>query len=388
MKRDLTRKGIKICDTTLRDGEQSAGVVFANEEKIRIAKLLDEIGVDQIEVGIPVMGGDEKEAITKIVQKNLSASILSWNRADLKDIEHSIECGVDAAAISISTSDIHIQYKLKKDRDWVLKQIDKCVRFAKSKNLYVSANAEDASRTSMEFLLKWAGVAKSAGADRIRFCDTLGLLNPHQIYDKIKMLIDEMGIDVEMHTHNDFGMATANTIAGITAGAVWANTTVNGLGERTGNASLEEVIMALKYTCAIDLGYQTKRFREIAEYVARASGREIPHWKPIVGNNVFAHEAGVHVDGVYKDPRNYEIFSPEEVGMQRRIIIGKHSGTSTIKMVLKERNIETTDEEAYQILEKVRKSAVSLKRSLTENEVYYIWQDMQAERATNESNPG
>lgn len=374
---DLGRKGVKICDTTLRDGEQSAGVVFANEEKIRIAKLLDLIGIDQIEAGIPVMGGDEKEAITRIVKSGLKASILGWNRAEIKDIEHSLDTGVDAVAISISTSDIHIQYKLKKDRDWVLKRTEECVKFAKSKGLYVSANAEDASRAEFDFLLKWAKVARDAGADRIRFCDTLGLLNPRQTYEKIRRLVEEIRIEVEMHTHNDFGMSTANAISGYEAGATWINTTVNGLGERTGNSPLEEVVMSLKYTCALNnLPYDTKRFREIGEYVARASGREIPDWKPIIGNNVFAHEAGIHADGVYKDPRNYEVFTPEEVGMQRKIIIGKHSGTSTVIEVLKTYEITIDKELAGKVLEQVRRISISLKRSLTEKELVYIYQDV------------
>jgi homocitrate synthase NifV len=379
-----TEKALKgeviIDDTTLRDGEQSAGVVFARQEKLRIAKLLDEIGVQQIEAGIPTMGGDEKEAIKEIVKLNLKASILGWNRAVVKDVEHSLDCGVDAVALSISASDIHIQHKLKKDRNWVLKSVEESSKFAKKHGLYVSVNAEDASRADKEFIFKFAQVAKDSGADRLRYCDTLGIMGPHQSYVIVKEIIDKIGIPIEMHTHNDFGMATANALGGIAAGATVVNTTVSGLGERTGNAPLEEVVMALKYIHDIDLKFATARFREISEYVAQASGRDIPDWKPIVGNNVFAHEAGIHADGVYKDPRNYEVFTPEEVGMIRRIIIGKHSGSSTVIEVLKKHGIKVSQETAAAILVKLRDTAIALKRPLTEMELVYIYQDITGQK--------
>src|SRR5665647_657440 len=192
---------VRLDDTTLRDGEQTAGVVFSNHEKIRIAKLLDEVGVHQIEVGIPAMGGDEKATIGEIVALGLDASILAWNRAVIDDVKHSLDCGVDAVAISMSASDIHIEHKLAKSRQWVLDQID--------------------------------------------------------TFNVITFLKKEGGLDIEMHTHDDFGMATANALAGIKAGATYVNTTVNGLGERAGNAALEEVVMALKYLGKVDLGLHT-----------------------------------------------------------------------------------------------------------------------------------
>ncbi|HLB12616.1 MAG TPA: homocitrate synthase, partial [Dehalococcoidia bacterium] len=303
---------ILLDDTTLRDGEQTAGVVFTNEEKIEIARMLSEIGVHQIEAGIPAMGGDEKEVIKAIVDLELPASILAWNRAVIHDLHHSIDCGVQAVAISISASDIHIQTKLQADRDWVLDSIKRSVDYAKKHNLYVSVNAEDASRAEPDFLIQFAQTAKDHGADRLRYCDTLGILDPFETYDRVKALIDEANIQVEMHTHNDFGMATANALAGLRAGATYVNVTVNGLGERAGNAALEEVVMALKYINGVDVGVQTNRLRGVAEYVAAASGRTVPIWKAIVGVNVFAHESGIHADGVIKNPKNYEVFPPEE----------------------------------------------------------------------------
>lgn len=368
-------KKITIVDTTLRDGEQTAGVVFANAEKLRIAKLLDEIGVDQIEAGIPVMGGDEKEVIKQIVDAGLKASIMGWNRAVVSDIQHSLDCGVDAVAISISTSDIHIEHKLRSTREKVLSSMVKACEFAKKHNLYVSVNAEDASRSDMEFLLRFAKEAKEAGADRLRFCDTVGILEPFSTYEKIKTIREEVGIDIEMHMHDDFGLAVANTLAGIRAGATHAGVTVNGLGERAGNAALEEVVMALKYLEGIDLNFKTERFRELSEYVSRASGRQLPAWKSIVGTNMFAHESGIHADGALKNPLTYEVFKPEEVGLERQIVIGKHSGTAAIKAKFREYGIELDDQEAADILTMVRAQAVELKRSLFDKELVYIYEE-------------
>ncbi|MDN5292810.1 MAG: homocitrate synthase NifV [Eubacteriales bacterium] len=371
----VPNKDIIIVDTTLRDGEQTAGVVFANKEKVRIARMLDEIGVHQIEAGIPVMGGDEKEAIKEIVKAGLRASIMAWNRAVISDIEESLDCGVDAVAISISTSDIHIKYKLQTSREWVLENMVRATEFAKKHGLYVSVNAEDASRTDMDFLIQFAKEAKRAGADRLRYCDTVGILDPFTAYERVKRLIEEVGIDVEMHTHNDFGMATANALAGVRAGARYVGVTVNGLGERAGNAALEEVVMALKYIYGIDLNFKTQMFRELSEYVALASNREVPAWKAIVGTNMFAHESGIHADGALKHPQTYEVFRPEDVGLERQIVIGKHSGTAAIKKKFAEYGHTLTDEEAAEILQRVRAMAVDLKRSLFDKELIYIYEE-------------
>jgi homocitrate synthase NifV len=373
----MTRHLVMV-DTTLRDGEQTAGVVFANNEKLRIAKLLDEVGVQQIEAGIPTMGGDEKESIKKIVKLGLKASIMGWNRAVISDIQSSIDCGVDAVAISISTSDIHIQYKLRTSREDVLERMVKAVEYAKKEGLYISVNAEDASRSDMDFLVKFASEAKAAGANRIRFCDTVGILDPFTTYDRIKTLVERVGIDVEMHTHNDFGMATANALAGVKAGATHVGVTVNGLGERAGNAALEEVVMALKHLDDNDLKFKTDKFRELSEYVSLASGRILPVWKAIVGSNMFAHESGIHADGVQKNPLTYEVFSPEEVGLQRQMVVGKHSGTASLVAKFREYNKELTDAEANCLLEKVRALAVDLKRTLFDKELIYLYEDIVA----------
>ena len=371
----LSRSQLNICDTTLRDGEQAAGVVFANIEKIRIARMLDEIGVPQIEAGIPAMGGDEKKAIREIARLGLKASILGWNRANKEDIDHSLDCDVDSVAISLSSSDIHIEHKLMKSRQWVLEKITESIEHAKSHGLYISCNAEDASRADRDFLIQFAQTAKDAGADRVRFCDTLGIMEPLKTYKVIKDLIDHVDLPVEMHTHNDFGMATANAVAGIQAGATFLSTTVLGLGERTGNAPLEELVMASLYILNIDPLIETARFREIAEYVAKASGRNIPDWKPVVGKNCFVHEAGIHADGVIKCASNYEAYAPETVGLERGISIGKHSGRHTVISALSKNGIEVDDKSATEILELVRSSSVALKRSLSDKELVYLYHD-------------
>ncbi|HHX96473.1 MAG TPA: homocitrate synthase [Clostridia bacterium] len=370
---------IHIVDTTLRDGEQTAGVVFANREKITIAKMLDEVGVDQIEAGIPVMGGDEKETLKAIVNLGLNASIMAWNRAVVNDIKHSIECGVDAVAISISSSDIHIEHKLRTSREDVLEKIARAVDFAKQHDLYVSANAEDASRADEEFLVKFVQTAKEAGADRLRYCDTVGILDPLTAYEKIKRLLNEVEIEIELHMHNDFGLATANTLAGIKAGANYAGVTVNGLGERAGNAALEEVAMALKHLLKCEMTMNTKGFLELSHYVADASDRPLPISKPIVGQNMFAHESGIHADGAIKNPLTYEAFDPQEIGLVRQIIVGKHSGTSTLQKKFQEFNINLSKEMGNKLLERVRKSSVELKRSLFDKELVQLFQELSSE---------
>lgn len=366
---------IYVVDTTLRDGEQTAGVVFANEEKLAIATMLSDLGVDQLEVGIPTMGGDEKDAIKSIVKRNLKSSIMAWNRAVISDIQESIDCGVDAVAISISVSDIHIKNKLKTSREWVLENMVKSVEYAKKNGLYVSVNGEDASRADREFLIKFMKAAKEVGADRFRYCDTVGVMGPFQIEEEIKALYGNAKLDIEMHTHNDFGMATANAIAGLRGGANHVGVTVNGLGERAGNAALEEVVMALKFVYGCDVDMDTTMFREISEYVSKASGRVLPIWKAIVGTNMFAHESGIHADGALKNPKNYEAFDPSVVGLERQIVIGKHSGKAAIVNKFKEYNIELTNEEASAILEMVRSTSVRLKRSLFDKEIVGLYKE-------------
>lgn len=374
---------LKIVDTTLRDGEQTAGVVFANSEKIMIAEMLSDLGVNQLEVGIPTMGGDEKEAIKQIVKRNLDSSIMAWNRAVVSDVQQSIDCGVDAVAISISVSDIHIQNKLRTSREWVLEQMVKTTEYAKKNGLYVSVNGEDASRADDDFLIEFIECAKEAGADRFRFCDTVGVMDPFTIRKKIEKIYKATNFDIEMHTHNDFGMATANAIGGVLGGANYVGVTVNGLGERAGNAALEEVLMSLIHVLKYESKIDTRKFVELSEYVSRASGREMPAWKAIVGSNMFRHESGIHADGALKNPKNYEAFDPAEVGLERQIVIGKHSGKAAVVNKFKEFDIDISDEDANLVLEEIRRASVRLKRSLFDKEIASIYKDILAEKKRN-----
>ncbi len=369
----MHEKQIIIDDTTLRDGEQTAGVVFSLDEKIRIARMLDEIGVGELECGIPAMGKEEQASVKALVDLGLNARLITWNRAVPADIQASIDSGVKAVDISLSVSDIHIQHKLRKDRNWVREQLKVALGFAKQHDLYVSVGGEDASRADLDFLVELMQIAKSLGADRFRFCDTLGILDPFTTYDKVGYLAEQVDLDLEVHTHNDLGMATANAIAGIRAGARFVNTTVNGLGERAGNAALEEVVMALKHACNIELPIETRRFVELSKLVGQASCRPVPEWKAIVGEKVFSHESGLHADGVIKYPGNYEGYDPAEVGLSRHMVIGKHSGRHGLQDRLRALDIDLEPCETDAFLARVRNIAQGKKRPLSDNDLVRLY---------------
>lgn len=369
-----TAMDIIIDDTTLRDGEQTAGVVFSRREKIAIARMLDSIGVGEIECGIPAMGAEERSSIRALVDLGLNARLITWNRALVPEIEASIACGVQAVDISLSVSDQMILHKLRKGRDEVKEQLKVALGFAKRHNLYVSVGGEDASRADMAFLVELMEITRNLGGDRFRFCDTLGIMDPFTMFDKVSYLRKAVpDIDIEVHTHNDLGMATANAIAGIRAGARFVNTTINGLGERAGNAALEEVVMGLKHACGVDTGINTHRFREMSLFVAKASARPLSVSKPVVGERVFAHESGLHADGVIKDPHNYEGFDPAEVGLTRSIVIGKHSGTGGLIERYRSMGIIIDRGRAEPMLEVTRAMSRRCKRDLTNKELMTIY---------------
>ena len=371
---DRTCNDIVIDDTTLRDGEQTAGVVFSKKEKIAIARMLDAIGVRELECGIPAMGEEERDSIRALVGLGLSARLITWNRAVIADISASMECGISAVDISLSVSDLMIEKKLGKSREWVKEQLKTALGFAKEHGLYVSVGGEDSSRADIYFLIELMEIARDMGGDRFRFCDTLGIMDPFAMYDKVRGLRRAVPeLDIEVHTHNDLGMATANAIAGVRAGARFVNTTVNGLGERAGNAALEEVVMGLRHACGVDTGVETHRFVEISRFVAKASRRPVPHWKPVVGEKIFSTESGLHADGVLKDPKNYEGFDPAEVGLDRKLVVGKHSGTSGLVERYRQMGITLSRGEALSMLDKVRMIAQRTKGPLKDADLLCIY---------------
>lgn len=368
----MIKQQIVIDDTTLRDGEQTAGVVFTRAEKIRIARTLDEIGVGELECGIPAMGSDEQADVRALVELGLGARLITWNRALVSDVQASLAAGVRAVDISVSVSDTHICHKLRKSRDWVKEQLKSALGFAKQHGLYVSVGAEDASRADPQFLVELLQIARAEGADRFRYCDTLGILDPFATYERIRYLLSKVDLPLEIHTHNDLGMATANAIAGLRAGAQFVNTTVNGLGERAGNAALEEVVMALRHACGTEVGIDTSRLVELSQLVGRASGRPVPEWKAVVGERVFSHESGLHADGVLKSPANYEGFDPAEVGLQRHLVIGKHSGSHGLNARLLDLGVALGRRELERVLQGVRAAAQQRKCALSDADLLLL----------------
>jgi len=370
-----SKRYINIIDTTLRNGEQTAGVVFSKHEKIRIARMLDEIGISEIEVGTPSLGAIEREIIKEIVKDNFNSKLFVYCEAEPENIEYAVQCGAENVVINISTSDIHLKEKYKRNKTWVINKLRETIRTARQGGLNFIISAEDATRTDLGFLLKLISIAKKKGAYRFRICDTVSKFDPFRTFLYISTISSATNFPLEVYNHNDFGMATANGMAAIRGGASSLVVSVGGLGEGTGNAAMEEIVMALKYLEHIELGIETSKFREIAEYVARASSRAVPIWKAIVGTNVFAHESGIHADGVIKNPKNYEVFNPSEVGLTRQIVVGKHSGSHTILHKFKEFDIELTDKQANEILNMARTMSIDLKRHLFDKELMYIYND-------------
>ena len=360
---------VLINDTTLRDGEQAAGVAFNLQEKVTIAKFLNTIGVQELEVGIPAMGMEETRAITAIVDLGLEAKLLGWNRAVISDIKASTACGLRRVHISIPVSGIQIAAKFQGQWRVTLQQLKDSVNFALDEGLWVAVGGEDSSRADSNFLQDVAMYSQEWGASRFRFCDTVGILDPFDTYARVKQLVMNLSIPVEIHTHNDFGLATANALAGIRAGAMSVNTTVNGLGERAGNAALEEVIMALKHIHHDSVNICTPRLLELSRLVAAASGCNIPPWKAIVGDNAFTHESGIHAHGILQNPKTYEPFAPEEVGWERRLVIGKHSGRHLLSNLLQKHGIVLNSKEIKSVLDAVRNKSIEKKRSLTTQEL-------------------
>jgi len=364
-----------INDTTLRDGEQAPYVAFNTFEKIKIAKGLVECGVDELEIGIPAMGKREQEDIKELLSLGLDTQMMTWNRAKMSDLEASLNCGVKAVDLSIPISDILIDVKFGGNKTAMLKDLEEVIGVAKDEGLYVCIGAEDSSRGSLEFIKEVMTLGKDLGADRFRYCDTVGILTPSKTYENIKELQSYNLLPIEMHTHNDYGLANANALSGIDAGATSVNTTVIGLGERAGNASFEQISMALKHLYGQKRDIDAVEIQSLVNLVADAAGVNLSLSAPIVGKHIFSHESGVHADGMMKDSSAYEPFDAKEVGSTREYPIGKHSGTGTIMYHLKQLGINAEKHALQNILPSIREIVTSRKRVLNDFELVTLYKE-------------
>jgi len=349
---------IRIFDTTLRDGEQTPGVALTPEQKLGIAQKLDALGVDAIEAGFPIISDGEMQGIRLITSANLNAEICGLARTEKKDIDAAVSAGLKYIHTFIATSDIHLKYKLKMTKDQALAKAIEAVEYGKSLGLRVEFSAEDATRTERGFLKKVFKEVANAGADRIDIPDTVGYSTPGYIAEITKDAIEASHLPISVHCHNDFGLAVANAISSIQAGAQCAHVTINGIGERAGNASLEELVMALQclqFDKKYETNINTKLLYETSRYVSSVVGVHVQPNKAIVGENAFGHESGIHTHGVLSNPLTYEPISPELVGRTRWFQVGKHAGAHGVSAMLEEYGIQPTREQTREILERVKK---------------------------------
>ncbi len=346
---------VTIWDETLRDGEQMPGVHFSPEEKLRIAELLSEVGVGILNAGIPVVSETEAEAVSRIAHAGLKPKILAAARTVPKDVDAVIRSGATHIAIFVAASNVHLKYKLKLSQEEVQKASVSAVRQAKDAGLHVAFVTEDTVRAPLDFVERLYRDVQDAGADTLVVADTVGVMTPLTF----GWFLDEFSRrvrpkDLSVHCHNDFGMATANSIAAVEHGVRCPHVCVNGIGERAGNASFEEVVLGLEKLYGVSTGIRSDRLFELSRLVEELSGVPVPANKAIVGYNAFSHEAGIHTHGILSHTLTYEPMQPQIVGRERQMILGKHTGKAAIAEKLKERGIVASDADLLRLLTRVK----------------------------------
>ena len=356
LKRDYMNLSDEIyfLDTTLRDGEQTPGVALTVDEKIQIAQKLNDLGIDKIEAGFPIASNGEFEACKEIKSLDLDSTVVGLARCVKKDIDSVLDADLDYSHIFIGTSPLHRDYKLKMSKETIISNAVEAVLYAKDHGLSVEFSAEDATRTEKEFLLEFYQSVVDCGIDFINIPDTVGILTPIMTNELISFMKNNFKTPLSVHFHNDFGLATANTLTAIECGANQAHVTVNGMGERTGNCSLEELAVLLHAAYNININIDTSQLYSLSDFVGRLTGVKMPVNKPIVGDNAFAHESGIHVHGILNNSLTYEPISPELVGHNRKIILGKHTGANALKSKLTDYHINLTDEQFEKVFSQIK----------------------------------
>ena len=372
----MTTSSFHIIDSTLRDGEQAPGVVFTLEEKLRIASLLEHAGVKEVEVGTPAMGEEEQRMIHEIVRSGFRFDSLCWARAKEYDIVASARTGASRINISFPVSDIQLS-AIGRSRSWVLKQMPPMVALSRRFFCFVAIGAQDATRADRDFLFEFIAACLAEGVDRIRLADTVGILNPFSVAELFTSVTDRFPfVDFEFHGHNDLGMATANSVSAFLSGAQSVSATINGLGERAGNACLEEIAAAMKVSANVSTGINLSQIQEICRYVAEASLRKIHSSKPITGEMVCRHESGIHCRSLMENELSYQAFHSREIGKSTEMIIGRHSGTAIIRQILEMHNLWVSEKKVVSITEQVKAMALRKKRSLSIDELIALASNM------------
>ncbi|MBN2251196.1 MAG: 2-isopropylmalate synthase [Candidatus Altiarchaeota archaeon] len=360
------KRKISIYDTTLRDGEQTPGVALTKEKKLEIACALEELGVDVIEAGFPINSEAEFDTV-KQVAKEIDATVAGLARALKPDIDSCIDSGVDMVHTFISTSPQHLKYQMNKTEDEVYKMAVEAVQYVTDHGLPCLFSPMDATRTQLPYLIKVCGGVEEAGAKVINIPDTVGVMYPEKMREFIKAIRTEVSTGLDVHCHNDFGMAVANTLAAVEAGCDQVQVTINGLGERAGNADLEQVVMALEILYGIKTNITTEKIYPTSKLVERLTGVRIMPNFPIVGENAFAHESGIHVHAVLKKAETFEPIKPEKVGARRKLVLGKHIGVHGIDAKLKELEIKVNPDQLKEITAKVKDLGAKGKKIVEED---------------------